>query len=296
MHRGYRGHRGHRGKRVQNSPLSRSAGTAHGAPPQPHVPSSHPRHVRVRGPRKPARRARPDGSDFPATRPPIRRSRGPSCGTPSARATDGPVSGHRFRWGTRRVAHRQRASRGRFRGSRRAAGQSFGHEAWRRGPRHSTRETGVRVRHCRWADMWHSSVLHVIGGVEVSEETEQKSGNKRPTAAVFVDTAKETQKKISTVAGGGGFRVYENLNLQILPQQYPVPFLKKEQTKYKGLAKVAHEKQWTVAVISRRTFLGTLVCTPSTATGTLRRWAPPRALREAAERTRPDLQNGRQPQ
>ena len=35
----------------------------------------------------------------------------------------------------------------------------------------------------------------------------------------------------------------------------PMPFLKSERTSYAGVAKIAHEKQWTVAVISWRTFL-----------------------------------------
>ena len=51
----------------------------------------------------------------------------------------------------------------------------------------------------------------------------------------------------------------------------PVPFLKDERTNHMGLAKVAHEKQWTVAVISGRTFLvhQRFVCTPLNATGIL---------------------------
>ena len=35
----------------------------------------------------------------------------------------------------------------------------------------------------------------------------------------------------------------------------PVPFLKNERTNYAGLAKIAHEKQWTIAVISWWAFL-----------------------------------------
>ena len=43
----------------------------------------------------------------------------------------------------------------------------------------------------------------------------------------------------------GVLRVEERLDLQILVRQNPAPFVKNERTNDAGLAKVAHEKQWT---------------------------------------------------
>ena len=51
--------------------------------------------------------------------------------------------------------------------------------------------------------------------------------------------------------GGGVLKKSESTNSDATK---PVPFLKKERINYAGLAKVAHEKQWTVAVISWKTF------------------------------------------
>ena len=53
--------------------------------------------------------------------------------------------------------------------------------------------------------------------------------------------------------GRGILRVSDNLNPQILMRQNPCHFSKVSD--YGALGKGAHEKQWTVAVVSWRTFL-----------------------------------------
>ena len=63
---------------------------------------------------------------------------------------------------------------------------------------------------------------------------------------------------------GGGVCVSVNPNLQMLGTK-PVPFHKNERIHHAGLATDAHESQWTVAVISWRTFLvhqPALLCAP----------------------------------
>ena len=54
---------------------------------------------------------------------------------------------------------------------------------------------------------------------------------------------------------GGIFRVKKKSESTNSDTTKPVLFLQNEGTKYAGLAKVAHEKQWMIAVISQRTFL-----------------------------------------
>ena len=82
------------------------------------------------------------------------------------------------------------------------------------------------------------------------------------------------QEPVKTVcfgAGRGGPGKSESANSGATK---PVPFLKNERTNDAALAELAHEKQWTVAAISGRTFLAHQpaphVCAPSNATGTLR--------------------------
>ena len=72
--------------------------------------------------------------------------------------------------------------------------------------------------------------------------------------------------------GGGGILCEVKCESTNSGATKPVAILKNERTKCAGLAKVAHEKQWTTAVISWRAFLvhqPALFCTPWNAMGTL---------------------------